>query len=69
MNHLVHAKLKETVNLEDIIKIDELHYKSNCRKVYNFIEYSLPIVFYEIYLKDIYHCKMLMTSKAIMMLN
>ena len=39
------ATLKEIVNLQDIIKIDELNYKSKRRKVYIFSEYSLPIVF------------------------
>ena len=45
MNDLIRDKLKETVNLQDIIKTTELHYKSKCRKVYNFSECSLPIVF------------------------
>ena len=31
MNDLVRAKLKEIVNLQDIIKTDELHYKSKRR--------------------------------------
>ena len=30
-NDLVRAKLKEIVNLQDIIKTDELHYKSKRR--------------------------------------
>ena len=34
MNDLIRVKLKETVNLQDIIKNDELHYKSKRRKVY-----------------------------------
>ena len=42
---MIRAKLKEIVNLKYIIKIDELNYKSKHRKVYNFSEYSLPIVF------------------------
>ena len=45
MSDLVCAKLKEIVNLQDIIKTDELHYKSKRRKIYNFNEYFLPIVF------------------------
>ena len=45
MNDLVRDKLKEIADLQDIIKTDELHYKSKRRKVYNFNEYSLPIVF------------------------
>ena len=45
MNDLVCTKLKEIINLQDIIKTDELHYKSKLRKIYNFIEYYLPTVF------------------------
>ena len=44
MNDLVLAKLKEIVNLLNIIRTDALHYKSKRRNVYNFKEYSLPIV-------------------------
>ena len=36
--------------MQDIIKTDELYYKSKRRKIYNFSEYSLPIVF----LRDIH---------------
>ena len=43
MNNLVRDKLKEIFNLQDIIKTDELQYKSNRSKVYNFNEFSLPI--------------------------
>ena len=45
MNDLICAKLKEIINLQDIIKTDELHYKSKRIKVYYFSEYSLPVVF------------------------
>ena len=45
MNHLICDKLKEIVNLQDIIKTDELHYESKRIQVYIFSEYSLPIVF------------------------
>ena len=37
--------LKRVVNLQDITKTDELHYKSKRRKVYHFNEYSLLIAF------------------------
>ena len=33
MNHLVRAKCKEIVNLQDTIKTDELHYRSKHRKI------------------------------------
>ena len=39
------VKLKEIVNLLDIIKTDKLHYKSKRKEVYNFSKYFLPIVF------------------------
>ena len=38
-------KLKEIIELRNIIKADELHYELKLRKVYNFNEYYLPIVF------------------------
>ena len=50
MHDLIRAKLKEILELEDIIKKDDLNYKSKHRKIYNFSKYSLPIVF----LRDIY---------------
>ena len=42
---MIHAKLKEMVKFQDIFKTDEQHYKSKCKKVYNFSEYSLTIIF------------------------
>ena len=45
MNDLIRDKLKEMVNLQHVIKTDELHYKPKRRKFYNFNKYSLPIVF------------------------
>ena len=51
MNDMNRDKFKQTVNLKNIIKIDNLRKKAKSRKV----EYSLPIVFWEIYMKDIYH--------------
>ena len=51
MNDMTRDKLKETVNFKDIIKTDNLRQKSKSTKV----EYSLPIAFSEIYMKDIYH--------------
>ena len=59
MNNLIHDKLKEIVNLQDIINTDELHYKSKRRKVYNFNEYPLPISF----LRDI-HVRLLSLEDA-----
>ena len=45
MNDLIRAKLKEIVELQDIIKKDDLNYKSKRRKTYSFSKYSLPISF------------------------
>ena len=45
MNDFICDKLKETVNLKDIIKTDNLRYKSKRKNVFNFNEYSLPIDF------------------------
>ena len=45
MNDLICHKLKEIVNLQNVIKTDKLHYKSKRRKNYSFNEYCLPIVF------------------------
>ena len=67
MNDMVLAKLKEIINFQDIIKINELNYKSKRTKVYNFNEYFWPIVL--AYMKDIYHKKILMKSKATLLLN
>ena len=44
MNDLSRDKLKEIINFHNIIKTDNRRYKSKKRKVYNFSEYSLPIV-------------------------
>ena len=49
MNDLICAKLNGIINLHDIITY-ELNYKSKRRKVNNFGEYSLSIVF----LRDIH---------------
>ena len=50
MNDLIRAKLKEIVELQDIINKDDTNYKSKCIRSYNFSKYSLPIVF----LRDIH---------------
>ena len=64
-NELIHDMLKEI----DIIKTNNLRYKSKNRKVYNFSDYSLPNVF----LRDKHEVnlslKMLMMSKAILLLQ
>ena len=44
MNDLICANLKELVKLQDIVKKDNLNYKSKRREAYNFGKYSLPIV-------------------------
>ena len=47
MSNLICGKLKEIVNLQDIIQTDNLSYKSKCEKTYNFVKYSLSIVFFK----------------------
>ena len=42
---MLFSKLKEIVNLQDINKTDELHYKPTRRKLCNFKKCYLPIVF------------------------
>ena len=49
MNGLICAMLKEIVELQVIIKKDDLKYKSKRGKFYNFSKYSLPIVFFKRY--------------------
>ena len=44
MNGLICVKLKNIKNLQDIIKKDDLNYKSKRGKTYTFGQYSLPIV-------------------------
>ena len=43
MNDFIHDKSKEILNLQDVIKTDELHYKSKRREFYDLNEYSLAI--------------------------
>ena len=43
MNDLVCVKFKEIVTFQDIIKTDNLSYKSKSRKVYSLSEYSLTM--------------------------
>ena len=45
MNDLIRAKLKEIVKLQDIIKKDDINYKSKRGKTCNFGKYLLRIVF------------------------
>ena len=45
MNDFIRVTLKEIAELQDIIKKDDLNYKSKCGKTYSFSKYSLTIVF------------------------
>ena len=45
MNDLIYDRLEEIVNLQDIIKTNNLLDKSKRSKVYYFSEYHLSIVF------------------------
>ena len=51
MNDLIRDKLK--VNLEDIIKTDDLSYRAISKKNYNFNKMLCLLFFLEIYIKDI----------------
>ena len=42
LNDLIIDKFKKVIQLQDIIKIDNLNYKSNRKQTYNFGKYSLP---------------------------
>ena len=44
MNDLIRDKIKTNVYFQDIIKTDNLCYKSKNRKVFNFSEYFLSYV-------------------------
>ena len=44
-NDLNAHKLKGIIQLQDIIKSNELDYRSRHGKTYNFSKYSLPIIF------------------------
>ena len=45
MNDFIRTKLKEMVKLQDIVKKDNLNYKSKRGKTYNFGKNLFPIVF------------------------
>ena len=45
LNDLIINKLKDTIKLQELIKTDDLYYKSKHRKIYNFTKYYLLIVF------------------------
>ena len=53
MNDLISYKLKEIIQSQDIVKPNELDYKSKRGKTYNFSKYALPIDF----LRDLYERK------------
>ena len=45
MNDLIRDKIKEIINMQDIIETDNLRYKLKSRKDFDFSKYSLSIVF------------------------
>ena len=49
MNDLIRDKLKESIELKDFIKKDDLNYISKRGKTYKFSKYSLLIVFLKRY--------------------
>ena len=56
MNYLIITKLKKIVELQDIIKNNDLNYKSKRGKAYSFGQYSLPVL-------------MLIIAKVILLMN
>ena len=66
---LVLAKLKEIVELQDIIKKDDLNYKSKGRRTYYFSKYLVPIGF----IGDVHEVHLLIKgadiSKVILLIN
>ena len=61
---LIRDKLKEIVNLQDIVKTDNLSYKSKSKKVYNFSEYSLSI-----FLRDIHEGRLSLKDQKMLMMG
>ena len=49
MNDLILLKLEEIVTLQDIVKTDDLNYKSKCVKSYNFVN-----IHYLLFSRDIH---------------
>ena len=49
MNDLIFAKLKNTVDLQDVIKQDDLNNKSKRRRTYDFNKYSVSVGFFRRY--------------------
>ena len=49
MNDLIRDKLKESIELQDFFKKDDLNYKSKRGKTYKFSKYLLLIVFLKRY--------------------
>ena len=45
LNDLITYKLKEIIQLQDIIKSNELDFKSNHGNIYNFSKLELSVVF------------------------
>ena len=64
LNYLIFDQIKNTMQLQNNIKLGNLEYSAKRGKCYNFIKYSLPIVF----LKDIHErnlsLNMLMKQKV-----
>ena len=54
MNDLICHKLKEIVNLQNVIKTDKLHYKSKRRKFIVLMNIVCLLFFQEIYMEGIY---------------
>ena len=69
MNDLIRGKLKEAIELQDIIKKDDLNYKSKRGKLIILVNIHWLLFFQEIYMKDIHQQKKLIISKIILRMN
>ena len=66
MTDLIRAKLKEIVELQDIIKKDDLNYKAE--KLGIFVNIHCLLFFKEIHIKDINQQKKLIISEVILLI-
>ena len=69
INVLIHDESKKIAQCKDIIKIDDLNYKSKCEKTYNFAKYSLPFAFLRYIHEGYLSLENVTFSKVILLLN
>ena len=67
LNDLIINKLKETVNLQDVIETDELYINKSIENIIILVE--ILYLLQELYIKDNYHHEALMMSKISRLIN